>query len=70
MEALDALPVVRDYDSHTFCLTRDQEFVVGGFEKDAKPAFDTGIPSNWKETLEGDDEHFSKFYIDLRGKLI
>ncbi|XP_047474686.1 pyruvate dehydrogenase phosphatase regulatory subunit, mitochondrial-like isoform X1 [Penaeus chinensis] len=58
MEALDALPVVRDYDSHTFCLTRNQEFVVGGFEKDAKPAFGSGIPSNWRETLEGDDEHF------------
>lgn len=58
MEAQDVLPVVRDYDSHMFCLTRNHEFVIGGFESNAKPAFDYGIPDNWRDTLEGDNEHF------------
>lgn len=57
-EAQDGLPVVRDYDSHTFCLARNQQFVVGGFERHAKPAFENGIPQKWREALKGDDEHF------------
>ncbi|XP_068247209.1 pyruvate dehydrogenase phosphatase regulatory subunit, mitochondrial-like isoform X2 [Palaemon carinicauda] len=58
MEALDGLPVVRDYDSHMFCLTKNKEFMIGGFERHAKPAFDYGIPHNWRETLKGDYEQF------------
>ncbi|XP_042240778.1 pyruvate dehydrogenase phosphatase regulatory subunit, mitochondrial-like isoform X2 [Homarus americanus] len=58
LEALEELPVVRDYDSHTFCLTRNQQYIVGGFEHEAKPAFENGIPHNWRESLKGDDEHF------------
>lgn len=58
---LDVLPVVRDYDAHMFCLTRNQQFVVGGFDRQAKPAFSDGIPHNWRELLEGDNEQFSKY---------
>ncbi|XP_071535979.1 pyruvate dehydrogenase phosphatase regulatory subunit, mitochondrial-like isoform X2 [Panulirus ornatus] len=58
VEAVDELPVVRDYDAHMFCLTRNQEFIVGGFEQNSKPAFSDGIPENWRNSLKGDDAHF------------
>ncbi|XP_045601946.2 pyruvate dehydrogenase phosphatase regulatory subunit, mitochondrial isoform X1 [Procambarus clarkii] len=58
VEAQYGLPIIRDYDSSTFCLTRNQQFVVGGFERHAKPAFENGIPQNWRKSLIGDDEHF------------
>ncbi|KAK3885748.1 hypothetical protein Pcinc_010060 [Petrolisthes cinctipes] len=57
-EAVDDLPVVRDYDAHTFILTRNHQFIVGGFERSAKPAFPNGIPLNWRQFLVGDDDHF------------
>ncbi|KAK7062511.1 hypothetical protein SK128_002111 [Halocaridina rubra] len=69
MEALDGLPVVRDYDSHTFCLTRNQEFVIGGFDRHAKPAFDYGIPSNWRDTLKGDNEQFRPIRLAAEHRL-
>lgn len=59
-EAADDHPVVRDYDSHMFCVTRNKQFMVGGFEPHAKPAFGDGIPQEWKNTLRGDEEQFSK----------
>lgn len=57
-EASDDHPVVRDYDSHMFCVTRNKQFMVGGFEPHAKPAFGDGIPQEWKNTLTGDEEQF------------
>lgn len=63
-EAVDELPVIRDYDAHTFILTRNHQFVVGGFERDAKPAFPNGIPPNWRQSLVGDDDHFRKYLLE------
>ncbi|CAL4112981.1 unnamed protein product, partial [Meganyctiphanes norvegica] len=57
-EAAVNLPLIRDYDSHMFCVTRDSKFIIGGFERKAKPAFDNGIPENWKSLLVGDEAHF------------
>ena len=56
-------PVVRDYDAHMFCVTRNNRFMVGGFEPQAKPAFSDGIPQDWKNTLTGDEKHFSKLFF-------
>ncbi|KAF2356784.1 FAD dependent oxidoreductase [Trinorchestia longiramus] len=56
-EATD-LPIIRDYDAHTFLLARGGRFIIGGFEPRAKPAFGRGIPWDWKQQLVGDDEHF------------
>lgn len=67
-EAADDHPVVRDYDSHMFCVTRNKQFMVGGFEPRAKPAFSDGIPRHWRNSLTGDEEHFSKLkclFVDL-----
>lgn len=62
-EAVDELPVIRDYDAHTFILTRNHQFIVGGFERNAKPAFPNGIPPNWRQSLVGDDGQFRKFVL-------
>ncbi|KAG0724199.1 Pyruvate dehydrogenase phosphatase regulatory subunit, mitochondrial [Chionoecetes opilio] len=51
-------PVVRDYDAHMFCVTRNNRFMVGGFERHAKPAFSDGIPQHWRNSLAGDEGHF------------
>ena len=59
-EAVPSVPIVRDYDAYTFCLVQDRKFIVGGFEPNAKPAFDKGIPENWRNTLEADYEQFGK----------
>ncbi|XP_076057029.1 pyruvate dehydrogenase phosphatase regulatory subunit, mitochondrial-like isoform X2 [Oratosquilla oratoria] len=69
MEALDALPVVRDYDSHMFCLTRGQQFIIGAFEHQAKPVFYEGIPLDWKERLQGDEKHFQSVKEDAEHRL-
>ena len=61
-EATD-IPIVRDYDAHAFVLARNGSFIIGGFEPNAKPAFGRGIPQNWKQNLQGDDEHFSEFNV-------
>ncbi|KAB7503657.1 Pyruvate dehydrogenase phosphatase regulatory subunit, mitochondrial [Armadillidium nasatum] len=57
-EAQDNLPIVRDYDGHCFCLTRNQEFILGGFELRAKPTFEYGVPANWRESLKLDTNRF------------
>lgn len=66
MSAATKLPIVRDYDAHTFLLSRGGRFIIGGFEPQAKPAFGKGIPPDWKRQLLPDEEHFSKFlYLRL-----
>ena len=54
------LPTIRDYDSHTYIRKmNDNSFLMGGFEKLAKPAFSNGVPDNWQETLQPDWDHFA-----------
>lgn len=60
------LPIVRDYDAHTFIVARGGRFVVGGFEQYAKPAFGKSIPDDWQQHLAPDEKHFSGFWV---GKL-
>nr|CAD7592919.1 unnamed protein product [Timema genevievae] len=53
------LPCVRDYDSHTYAREWEGGFMVGGFEKEAKPAFNGGdVPVDWKNNLPQDWKHF------------
>nr|CAD7398058.1 unnamed protein product [Timema cristinae] len=53
------LPCVRDYDSHTYAREWEGGFMVGGFEKEAKPAFNGGdVPLDWKNNLPQDWKHF------------
>nr|XP_019534740.2 pyruvate dehydrogenase phosphatase regulatory subunit, mitochondrial-like isoform X1 [Aedes albopictus] len=48
------LPCVRDYDAHLYARQIDGEILVGWFEKEAKPAFDSinDIPKEWKPHLD------------------
>lgn len=68
-EAADDHPVVRDYDSHMFCVTRNKQFMVGGFEPRAKPAFSDGIPRHWRNSLTGDEEHFKPIRVAAEHRL-
>lgn len=48
------LPCIRDYDAHLYARQLDGEMLVGWFEKEAKPAFESikDIPKEWKPHLE------------------
>lgn len=59
-EAHDHLPIVRDYDNYCFVLTRNQSFVLGGFEPLAQTVFERGVPLSWKESLPVDEGQFRK----------
>jgi hypothetical protein len=61
MSEATSLPLVRDYDAHTFVVSRGGRFIIGGFEPHAKPAFGRGIPPDWQQLLLADQEHFSEF---------
>ncbi|XP_047741158.1 pyruvate dehydrogenase phosphatase regulatory subunit, mitochondrial [Hyalella azteca] len=58
MSEATSLPLVRDYDAHTFVVSRGGRFIIGGFEPHAKPAFGRGIPPDWQQLLLADQEHF------------
>lgn len=48
------LPSIRDYDAYLYARQMDGEMLVGWFEKEAKPAFESikDIPREWKPHLE------------------
>jgi len=56
------LPCIRDFDSHIYAREYNSGFLVGGFEKIAKPAFLNMklIPPDWKKDMPLDWNHFSK----------
>lgn len=57
-----SLPIVRDYDAHTYARQYENGLMVGWFEKEAKPAFKEGkVPKNWQSHVEKDFKHFSKY---------
>ncbi|XP_049762224.1 pyruvate dehydrogenase phosphatase regulatory subunit, mitochondrial-like [Schistocerca cancellata] len=57
------LPCVRDYDAHTYAREWEGGFMVGGFEKEAKPAFGGGgIPEEWRNRLPQDWAHFKPLW--------
>ncbi|OXA64141.1 Pyruvate dehydrogenase phosphatase regulatory subunit, mitochondrial [Folsomia candida] len=54
------LPTIRDYDSGIYIRKlENNSFLMGGFEKVAKPVFTKGIPKNWKDCLSSDWDHFA-----------
>jgi len=54
------LPTIRDYDSHIYIRKmNDNSFMMGGFEKNAKPIFTNGVPDNWRDCLYPDWDHFA-----------
>lgn len=57
------LPCVRDFDSFSYSRTYNGGFLVGWFEKDAKPAFEQSqVPKDWKKYIKKDLQHFRKGY--------
>lgn len=59
----EMLPVIRDYDAHTYMRQLGDEMLVGWFEKNARPAFDGGqmVPRSFthesgRVLLDADDE--------------
>lgn len=62
----DMLPVVRDYDAHTYIRQMDNELMVGWFEKDAKVAFGNNpVPRTCHHDIVDDDtEHCRPLWDD------
>ncbi|CAL8101820.1 unnamed protein product [Orchesella dallaii] len=59
------LPTIRDYDSHIYIRKlKDNSFLMGGFEKNAKPIFTNGVPDNWRDCLYPDWDHFAPMLDD------
>ncbi|VVC25267.1 Hypothetical protein CINCED_3A003153 [Cinara cedri] len=58
------LPYIRDFDSHIYAREYNSGFLVGGFEKIAKPAFLNMklIPSDWKKDMPQDWKHFMPYW--------
>lgn len=56
------LPCIRDFDSCIYDREYNSGFLIGGFEKTAKPAFLNMklIPPDWKKDMPIDWKHFSK----------
>lgn len=56
------LPCIRDFDSCIYAREYNSGFLIGGFEKTAKPAFLNMklIPPDWKKDMPIDWKHFSK----------
>ncbi|XP_067001335.2 pyruvate dehydrogenase phosphatase regulatory subunit, mitochondrial [Anabrus simplex] len=53
------LPCIRDYDAHVYAREWDGGFMVGGFEVEAKPAFEGGsIPEDWRNHTPQNWAHF------------
>lgn len=54
------LPTIRDYDAHIYVRKmNDNSFLMGGFEKTAKPIFTNGVPVDWRQYLQPDWDHFA-----------
>ncbi|XP_050540511.1 pyruvate dehydrogenase phosphatase regulatory subunit, mitochondrial-like isoform X2 [Daktulosphaira vitifoliae] len=60
----DDLPCLRDFDSHIYAREYNSGFLIGGFEKVAKPAFlNTAlIPADWKKDMPQDWKHFMPYW--------
>ncbi|KAL4119079.1 hypothetical protein QTP88_011944 [Uroleucon formosanum] len=58
------LPCIRDFDSHIYAREYNSGFLVGGFEKIAKPAFLNMklIPPDWKKDMPSDWKHFMPYW--------
>jgi pyruvate dehydrogenase phosphatase regulatory subunit len=54
------LPCVRDYDSHTYAREWNGGLMIGGFQLEAKSAFEGEVPRDWRNYLSQDWTHFSK----------
>lgn len=54
----ESIPIVRDYDSNTYFREYQSGFMVGWFEKEAKPAFeDSSVPRDWEKYIQKDVKH-------------
>lgn len=69
LPADNLLPCVRDYDSNMYVRQLEKEMLVGWFEKEAKPAFEStkDIPKEWKTQL---DHNFTKHCCSLWEKAV
>ncbi|CAG9816816.1 unnamed protein product [Phaedon cochleariae] len=55
----DTIPIVRDYDAHTYARQYEDGFMVGWFELEAKPAYeDSKVPRDWTRHVVKDTNHF------------
>lgn len=53
------IPIIRDFDAHTYARSYDNGLMVGWFELEAKPAFqESKVPKNWTSHLTQDFDHF------------
>nr|XP_022914897.1 pyruvate dehydrogenase phosphatase regulatory subunit, mitochondrial-like isoform X1 [Onthophagus taurus] len=57
------LPCVRDYDGYTYAREYNGGFMIGWFEKEAKPAFSgKQVPKNFKEHVKCDWNHLMPYW--------
>lgn len=67
----ETTPIIRDYDSCTYAREFEGGFMVGWFEKEAKPAFEDGqVPRDWLKHIQKDFKHFCEFFFTSFKKCI
>lgn len=55
----ETMPIIRDYDAYTYAREYEGGFMVGWFEREAKPAFeDSKVPIDWTKHVQKDFNHF------------
>lgn len=60
----ETLPIVRDFDGHTYARQYNKGLMVGWFEKEAKPAFGKGtVPKDWELHVKQDNNHFRRYFF-------
>ncbi|KAJ8968468.1 hypothetical protein NQ314_002286 [Rhamnusium bicolor] len=60
----DSIPVVRDFDAHTYAREYNGGLMVGWFEQEAKPAFEESkVPKDWKKHIKKDFKHFCRYFL-------
>ncbi|CAG9855350.1 unnamed protein product [Phyllotreta striolata] len=53
------IPIIRDFDAHTYARSYENGLMVGWFELEAKPAFEQSkVPKDWTSHLTTDFNHF------------
>lgn len=59
----ETLPIVRDYDSHTYAREYNNGLMIGWFEPEAKPAFEKGkVPKDWEKHINVDLKHIEPLW--------